>query len=117
MKQRIRLSQNFVNNLLGYKKKHTRSKIFCARFLYKEEGRYGRASDVPSYRLYIRVRIPVYILMLPFVLLFQFFYYAWDGGLKTFTWPSPEVDNRRIFVDDHSMYFECTNKWIRETED
>ena len=116
MKKKVRISQDFVDKLLGYKKKHIRMKLFCSRFLYQEEGRYGRASDIPSYRIYIRVKIPVYIFILPFALLIQFFWRLWDGGLKTFQWESPEVDNRVFYTDDHSKYLECANKWMRETE-
>ena len=114
MKKRIRLSQNFVNRLMGYKKSHTRSRIFCARFLYMEEDKSG---GMPSYRLYIRARIPVYALILLFALMFEFFYRIWNGGLRAFEWPSPVVDNREITRESHSMYIECTNKWIRETDD
>lgn len=118
MKKRVRLSQEFVNKLFGYKEKHTKTKILCSRFLYKDEGRYGgKVSDVPSYRIYIRAKIIPYVLILPFVLLLEFFWCLWDGGLKTFRWPSLVVENRTIYADDHSMYFECTNKWLREVKD
>ena len=117
MKKRVRISQDFVDKLFGYKKKHPRMKLLCSRFLYKEEGRYGRVSDTPGYRVYIRAKILPYILILPFVLLMEFFWCLWDGGLKTFQWPSPKVENKVFYVDDHDKYIECTNKWLRETED
>ena len=117
MKKRIKVSQDFINKLLNYKKKHLRMKFFCTRFLYKEEGRYGKVSATPGYRVYIRAKILPYILILPFVLLMEFFWCLWNGGLKTFQWPSSKVENKRFYIDDHLKYSECVSEWLKKTGD
>ena len=112
-KKRIRVSQAFVNKLDNYKQKDIRSKLMCSKFLYREQ---SEPTDSYIFRIYVRARIPVYIFLLPFVLLIEFFYCIWDGGLKSFKWPSPVVENRRISsVPYPSEYLSCTNEWERQT--
>ena len=114
-KKRIRLSQSDFDAINGFKRKHTREKFMCAKFLYREETVTG-STTIYSFRVYERARTIPYIILLPFVLVAQFFYCLWDGGLREYEWQGPTVMNRDIDMYTYPVEYQtCMDIWDERT--
>ena len=105
MKNRIKISWNDVVEINHYKQKHLRDRLLCAHFLYRYETGSGC-----YFKQYSRAKWLVYLLLLLPVLLWEFFGCLWDGGLRSFVWPSIEIHNYPIISSDASFGY-CMELW------